>query len=55
MVGIVVIAQFIFQIAFEGLWHGVGAYVARRHSAVVVPATADSASALTAPVPEPAG
>lgn len=55
MVGIVVIAQFIFQIAFEGLWHGVGAYVARRHGAVEAPATADSASALTAPAPESAG
>ncbi|MCH8489198.1 MAG: hypothetical protein LAT81_04605 [Oceanicaulis sp.] len=58
MVSIVVIAQFIFQIAFEGLWHGVGAYVARRRGAaeaVAAPASADSANPSSAPDPEPAG
>jgi len=48
MIAILVVSQFIFQIAFEGLWHGVGAYVARRHDlADAAPAPAPEASPVT--------
>jgi hypothetical protein len=54
-ISIIVLTQFIFQIAVVGLWHGVGAYVARRHGAVETAAPADSASPSAAPAPAPAG
>lgn len=41
---VVIISQFIFQIAFEGLWHGVGAYVARRHGEAKGEAMAESSA-----------
>lgn len=47
VIAFIVVTQFAFQIAFEGLWHGVGAYVARRHDA----AQAVSASPAATPVP----
>jgi hypothetical protein len=50
-ISIIVLTQFIFQIAFVGLWHGVGAYVARRHGAVETAAPADSVSPSAAPAP----
>lgn len=52
---ILLLTQFVFQIAFVGLWHGVGAYVARRHGAVETAAPAGSASPSAAPAPAPAG
>lgn len=53
LVAIIVVTQFAFQIAFEGLWHGVGAYVARRHGAVAEAVAADTPAAAPAPAPEP--
>jgi len=56
MVGVIVITQFIFQIAIEGLWHGVGAYVARRHGAQqVIGVSGNQAPTRQDPEPEPAG
>ena len=62
LIAIVIVTQFLFQIAFEGLWHGVGAYVARRHGESQAPQTqaptpdAEAPSeAAPAPAPEPAG
>lgn len=46
IIAVIVVTQFIFQITFEGLWHGVGAYVARRHGEAV--------AADAAPAPAPA-
>jgi hypothetical protein len=46
---VVILSQFIFQIAFEGLWHGVGAYVAKRHGGAQGEALADG-SAPAAPM-----
>ncbi len=55
MIAIIVIVQFIFQIVFVGLWHGVGAYVARRHGAVEAPSAATGVSESSAPSPGTAG
>ena len=41
---VVILSQFIFQIAFEGLWHGVGAYVAKRHGEAKGEAMAESSA-----------
>jgi hypothetical protein len=55
MLGVIVAVQLLFQIAFEGLWHGVGAYVARRDGAArAAAAPADPATASLSPAAGPA-
>ncbi|KAA5804717.1 hypothetical protein F1654_01565 [Alkalicaulis satelles] len=51
VLSVIILSQYLFQIAFEGLWHGVGAYVAKRHGDADAAIGAEAA----APAPETAG